>query len=181
MKKYLALIMLMAYMLGPVAHGQQQAQEQENLSETTAVSDGVEPVPAESGDGILQLPNDLPVKLATSSDINDGESRYLLLGKIPNENIAIYCDNSEERNRVYIQYGEHFQMFEQKAWEDPTILPEIAWEDWDEDGNKDLIVKYLRHEGTYFDGETFSKGIVYEEVVYQWNGEYWTDIHFYAG
>lgn len=180
MKKCITFIVLMTCMLRLVACGQQQAQEKENLSETTTISDDkMEVAPAGNDDGVLQLPDNLPMNLATSLDIN-GEGGYLLLGNIPDEGIAIYCDNLEERNQVYIQYGEHFQMFEQKAWEDPTILPELDWEDWDEDGNMDLIVKYLRHEGTYFDGKTSSPGTVYEEVVYQWNGACWTDIHFYA-
>lgn len=178
MKKCTALIMLMACMLGLVACEQQQVQEK--FSETTTINDNsAESILAENDNGELQLPDSLPTILTTESDIN-GEGGYLLLGNIPDENIAIYCDNSEERHRVYIQYGEHFQAFEQKAWEDPTILPELEWKDWDGDGNMDLIVKYLRHEGTYFDGEASQPGIVYEEVVYQWNGEAWTDIHFCA-
>lgn len=180
MRKYAALIMLMACMLGLVACAQQQAQEKEKLSEMTAIHDNSEEfIPAENDEGVLQPPDSLPTTLATESDINS-EGGYLLLGNIPDENIAIYCDNSKERNRAYIQYGEHFQAFEQKAWEDPTIFPELEWKDWDGDGNMDLIIKYLRHEGTYFDGETSQPGIVYEEVVYQWNGKSWTDIHFYA-
>ena len=57
--------------------------------------------PATNDNGVLQLPDNLPTNLAISSDIN-GEGGYLLLGKIPEENIAIYCDNSVETNQVYI-------------------------------------------------------------------------------
>lgn len=181
MSKYISLILSVVCVLGLVACGQQQSQPEASLTEMARISDdGIESAPADNGNGELTLPDNLPTTLATESDIN-GEGGYLLLGSIPDENIAIYCDNSEERNQVYIRYGDHFQAFEQKAWEDPTILPELEWTDWDGDGNKDLIVKYLRHEGTYFDGETSQPGIVYEKVVYQWNGESWTDIHFTAG
>lgn len=181
MKKYIAFIMFTICMLVLAAYGPQQAQENENLSESASIPDAdKESAPVYDNHGVLPLPENLPVNLATPSDVDD-KGGYLLLGSIPDEKVAIYCTNSEDRNQVFIQYGEHFQMFPQKAWEDPTILPELTWADWDEDGTMDLIIKYLRHEGTYFDGETSSSGTVYEEVIYQWNGEYWTDIHFCAG
>lgn len=128
----------------------------------------------------MPLPENLPTTLASAKDINAGGG-YLLIGELPEENIRLYCDNSEERNKVYIQYEEHFQMFEQKALIDPTILPELNYTDWDEDGVMDLVVDYLRHEGTYFDGKTNLPGVVGERVVYQWNGEQWMDIHFTSG
>ncbi len=142
-----------------------------------------------------ERPDDLPDELATAEDLT-GEGGYLLLGKAyapiacprptpteeTPEEVALYCDNLEERNRVYLQYGEHFQAFEQLAWPDPTVLPELTWDDWDEDGERELTVKYLRHEGTYFDGEKYEPGLVYEQVVYQWDEaqQTWTDIHFHS-
>lgn len=126
------------------------------------------------------LPKDLPGKLATPEDLT-GKGGYLLLAEIPEEDIALYCDNLEERNQVYIRYGEHFQAFDQQVWTDPTVLPELTWGDWDEDGKQDLSAKYLWHEGIYFDGEKTSPGLVYEFVVYQWEKEQWTDIHFTSG
>jgi len=126
------------------------------------------------------LPKDLPDELATEEELT-GKGGYLLLGEIPEEDIAVYCDNLEERRQVYIRYGEHFQAFEQQVWPDPTVLPELIWDDWDEDGREELSVKYLRHEGIYFDGEKTSPGLVYEFVVYQWENEQWRDIHFTSG
>ncbi len=128
-----------------------------------------------------ELPDALPDKLATAEDLT-GEGGYLLLGEVPEEDIALYCDNLEERNRAYIRYGEHFQTFDQQVWPDPTVLPELTWDDWDEDGQRELTVKYLRHEGTYFDGEKYEPGLVYEQVVYEWDEaqQTWTDIHFHS-
>ena len=119
----------------------------------------------------------LPSELASAEDLT-GNGGYLLIGQVPDEDIGIYCDNAETRDLVYIRYGTHIQSFQQEAWADPTILPRVEWEDWDGDGKKDLVIDYLRHEGEYFDGETTSPGVVGEKVVYQWDGEKWTDIHF---
>jgi len=126
------------------------------------------------------VPDGLPDTLASEEDLT-GEGGYLLLGEIPEEDIALYCDNLEERNQVYLRYGEHFQSFEQPVWSDPTVLPELSWEDWDEDGQMDLCVKYLRHEGVYFDGEKNTPGLVHEFVVYQWKDGQWIDLHFTSG
>jgi len=151
---------------------------QSDISATPAplVETAVFPIPEETS----SLPKDLPDKLAEANDLT-GEGGYLLLGEIPEEDIALYCDNLEDRNHVYLRYGEHFQTFEQQVWTDPTILPELAWDDWDGDGKPDLSVKYLRHEGIYFDGEKTSPGLVYEFVVYQWKEGRWIDIHFTSG
>lgn len=130
--------------------------------------------------GQLALPEDLPAVLAAPEDIG-GEGAYLLLGELPEEDIALYCDNSSQRQQVYLRCGEHFQAFTENPWPDPTILPELTWTDWDGDGTPDLLVRYLRHEGTYFDGESLSPGLVCQEVVYQWDGQQWNDIHFYSG
>lgn len=128
-----------------------------------------------------ELMEDLPTTLAKMEDI-DGSGGYLLIGEIAEPDIALYCDNSEDRNMAYIRYGEHFQAFQQKAWIDPTVLPELDWQDWDDDGAMELVVKYLWHEGTYFDGQSASPGLVCEMVVYKWdeNQNQWTDIHFYS-
>ncbi len=124
---------------------------------------------------------DLPTALAKMEDI-DGSGGYLLIGELAEADIALYCDNSEDRDMAYIRYGEHFQAFQQKALIDPTVLPELDWQDWDDDGAMELVVKYLRHEGTYFDGQSASPGLVCEMVVYKWdeNQNQWTDIHFYS-
>lgn len=124
---------------------------------------------------------DLPTALAKMEDM-DGSGGYLLIGEIVAADIALYCDNSEDRDMAYIRYGEHFQAFQQKAWIDPTVLPELDWQDWDDDGAMELVVKYLRHEGTYFDGQSASPGLVCEMVVYKWdeNQNQWSDIHFYS-
>lgn len=61
------------------------------------------------------------------------------------------------------------------------IFPELSFEDWDGDGMKELVVKYLRHEGSYFDGNSVSPGLVYELVIYEWDGERWDDMHFSSG
>lgn len=124
-------------------------------------------------------PSSLPSELASTDDLNyDGG--YLLIGEVPEEDIGVYCENVEVRDRVYIRYGTHIQSFQQEAWVDPTILPRVEWKDWDGDGKNELVIDYLRHEGEYFDGETTSPGIVGEQVVYRWDGDKWTDIHFTA-
>lgn len=128
----------------------------------------------------LCLPENLPEVLASAGDV-DGSGGYLMIGAMPEADIALYCDNLEERNSAYIRYGEHFQRFGQEAWTDPAVLPELDWRDWDEDGTMELVVKYLRHEGTFFDGESVSPGLVYELVVYKWDETRWTDIHFSSG
>lgn len=120
-----------------------------------------------------------PSVLASAKDLN-GDGGYLLIGEVPEEDIGIYCDNSEIRDRVFIRYKSHIQSFQQDAWVDPTILPKVEWLDWDNDGKDDLVIEYLRHEGEYFDGESTSPGVVGEYVIYQWDGEKWTDVHFYS-
>lgn len=127
--------------------------------------------------GNTALPENLPDTPATAESLT-GEGGYLLLGCLPEADIALYCDNLEERNQVYLRYGEAFQKFEQKVWTDPTVLPELSVQDQDEDGVKEIAVRYLRHEGEYFDGETTSPGLVCEFVIYRWDENKWTDIHF---
>lgn len=115
--------------------------------------------------------------MASAEDLNDAGG-YLLIGAVPEEDISIYCENAETRDWVYIRYGTHIQSFRQEAWADPTILPRVEWQDWDGDGNNELVVDYLRHEGEYFDGKAASTGVVGERVVYRWDGEKWTELHF---
>lgn len=125
------------------------------------------------------VPEGLPETLASADDL-DRNGGYLLIGKITEPEIALYCDNNATRNKVYIRYGEHFQAFDQEAWLDPTVLPELS-ADTDEEGVLTLTVKYLRHEGTYFDGETSSPALVCEQVLYRWENDAWTDIHITSG
>lgn len=42
------------------------------------------------------------------------------------------------------------------------VMPELSFEDWNGDGQKDLVVNYLSDEGVYFDGKAKSPGLVYE-------------------
>lgn len=128
----------------------------------------------EGGEEENQCPPELPTALASASDL-DGGGGYLLLGETAD--IALYCDNLEERSQAYIRYGDAFQAFRQEAWTDPSVLPELSWSE----ATGELTVKYLRHEGVYFDGETRSLGLVYEMVLYQWDGTRWTDVHFTSG
>lgn len=153
------------------------SQEEKARSAVTAIQE--QPSTAPAGD-LLPLPEDLPTELAHADDL-DGAGGYLLIGQVPEADIALYCDNDQIRSQVYIRFGTHFQAFGQEAWIDPTLLPEVSWTDWDGDGERDLVVDYLRHQGTYFDGTTTSPGIVGEQVVYQWDGSRWTDLHFFSG
>lgn len=153
-----------------------------NIDQQEILEDIQEPTPAPDVElDRKELMEYLPTTLAKMEDI-DGSGGYLLIGEIPEADIALYCDNLEDRDMAYIRYGEHFQAFQQKAWMDPTVLPELDWQDWDDDGAMELVVKYLRHEGTFFDGQSASPGLVCEMVVYKWdeNQNQWTDIHFYS-
>ena len=106
---------------------------------------------------------------------------YLMIGELPEKDIYLYCDNQEEKKQVYIRFQNNFQRFDLQDECDFSILPELTMEDWDEDGQEDLVVKYFRYKGEYFDGERVLPGVVYELVVYQWSGNQWEDIHFYSG
>lgn len=154
-----------------VTEGKAVQEEQTDITQDTSLIDD---------ETDLILIGELPTVLATAEDIN-GNGGYLLIGEIAEADISLYCDNLAERNKAYIRYGKHFQTFEQNVWADATILPELDWTDWDGDGSMDLVIKYLRHEGTYFDGEASMPGLVCEEVVYQWDGGQWADIHFSSG
>ena len=152
--------------------------------EAGPVPDGEERLCAVNPEGSSnagELPPDLPTALASEADLT-GEGGYLLLGEAAEGEIGLYCDNAKERTQVYLRYGTHFQAFSQSGvWTDPDLFPKVAWYDWDGDGAADLVVDYLRYEGVYFDGETASPGIVGEQVVYQWDGAQWTDLHFGSG
>lgn len=189
MKKQSFMAFALAYVLilgacSPISHA-----TEETVSDFTESTDQQEMsgdihklTPASDMESERKEPiEDLPTALAKMEDI-DGSGGYLLIGEIAEADIALYCDNSEDRDMAYIRYGEHFQAFQQKAWIDPTVLPELDWQDWDDDGAMDLVVKYLWHEGTYFDGQSASPGLVCEMVVYKWdeNQNQWTDIHFYS-
>ena len=183
MKQFVLGLLLMAACTctgcGHAAGSREQAPDSSRREAPSPSVNSAQASPADAPD-LLSLPDGLPTAPAAPGDL-DASGGYLLLGEIPEEDLALYCDNAPERTRAYLRYGESFQAFDQDAWADPTILPELEWADWDEDGTMDLIVKYLRHQGAYFDGTTTLPGLVCEEVVYQWDGSRWTDIHFYSG
>lgn len=123
------------------------------------------------------LPADLPDTLARAEGL-DRSGGYLLLGVLPELDIALYCDNAQVRDTAHLRYGEHFQSFDQEIWSDPTVLPRLTWSDGADGALPGLAVHYLSHQGTFFDGERYHPGLAGEEVVCQWDGTQWTDVHF---
>lgn len=168
-KKQFAGILVFACIFILTGCAPASAPEEDPFPEEPAVSDpGALPEEGE-GEAELPLPENLPKTLADESDL-DENGGYLLLGEVPEADIALYCDNAAERNYAYLRCGEHFQAFPEDVWPDPTVLPELAWNE--ETG--ELTILYYRHQGTYFDGESCSPALVHYEKIYTQEGSQWT-------
>lgn len=181
MKRWFVLLLALACALLPGCCGSPSPSGGEAVAVPAGKAPG-RPAPGASARHLSVTPADrapegLPTALATPEDM-DGSGGYLLLGEVPEADVALYCENDEARSRACLRYGTHFQAFDQQACPDPTVLPQLLWADWDGDNQPDLTVRYLRHEGVYFDGKDYSPGLVCEEVVYLWEGDHWKDLHF---
>ena len=81
---------------------------------------------------------------------------------MPQENIRLYWARYEEQ--MYLRYGEHIQKIDEKL--ETNWLPEMYFEDLDNDGDRELVVIYNTGHGT----SVYTNAL----TVYEWDGESWT-------
>ena len=142
----------------------------------TEQEDNAEPEPAGLPEDVvlLPLPDDLPTEFMDMSRPAEEQGEWLLLAQWPEADIALYRTNSDD-GKVYLRYGEEFQMFEQDLSR-LDMLPEMEKIEHGEGWG--VGVWYKRHEGTYFNGESYEPGVVAEYVAYGREDGYWSENHF---
>lgn len=109
---------------------------------------------------------DLPAELTDPSLVPEHYD-FNLLAELPEKDIALYRDYGE--TKIYLRYGEHFQVFEQDI-SALDMLPEMEETKWND--NFAVSVRYRHHDVT---GE--SPCVTGETVMYSWCGDHWMDVH----
>ena len=84
------------------------------------------------------------------------------IGEVRQENISLYWARYEEQ--MYLRYGEHIQKIDGKL--ETNWLPEMYFEDLDNDGDRELVVIYNTGHGT----GVYTNAL----TVYEWDGQRWT-------
>lgn len=129
------------------------------------------PVPTTAVEGLwweALTREDLPEEVEPIGNISSVDGP-VCLGLLEEEDIGLYGDG-DPQNGVLLRKGEVLQFFPQIYATARYTLPELDWLDWDGDGEKELVVKYLVKDT---DGD-----IIYEFHVYRWDGTAWTDHPF---
>ena len=112
---------------------------------------------------LQQLTEDLPA-LADLPEVfgADLDEPVWWIGEVRQENIRLYWAQYEEQ--MYLRYGEHIQKIDEKL--ETNWLPEMYFEDLDNDGDRELVVIYNTGHGT----GVYTNAL----TVYEWDGESWT-------
>ena len=112
---------------------------------------------------LQQLTEDLPA-LADLPEVfgADLDEPVWWIGEVRQENIRLYWARYEEQ--MYLRYGEHIQKIDGKL--ETNWLPEMYFEDLDNDGDRELVVIYNTGHGT----GVYTNAL----TVYEWDGESWT-------
>ena len=112
---------------------------------------------------LQQLTEDLPA-LADLPEVfgADLDEPVWWIGEVRQENIRLYWARYEEQ--MYLRYGEHIQKIDEKL--ETNWLPEMYFEDLDNDGDRELVVIYNTGHGT----GVYTNAL----TVYEWDGESWT-------
>ncbi|MBD5162486.1 MAG: M56 family metallopeptidase [Oscillibacter sp.] len=110
-----------------------------------------------------QLTEDLPViaELPGIFGIYDWDAPMWWVGTVREEGISLYWAQYEEQ--MYLRYGDHIQRIDDELgceW-----LPELYFEDLDDDGGRELLIHYHTGHGT---------GVHTDYIaVHEWDGESW--------
>ena len=112
---------------------------------------------------LQQLTEDLPA-LADLPEVfgADLDEPVWWIGEVRQEDISLYWAQYEEQ--MYLRYGEHIQKIDEKL--ETNWLPEMYFEDLDNDGDRELVVIYNTGHGT----GVYTNAL----TVYEWDGESWT-------
>ncbi len=85
-----------------------------------------------------------------------------LLGKVEEAEVTLYGLNPGHGGGVLLRDGDHLVHFDQRFWD----RPELAWDDFDGDGGKELTALYLAEK----DGDSPA----YDLVFYRPDGDSWS-------
>lgn len=87
---------------------------------------------------------DLPDAVTPAEEVQAGSGTLYLLSELPEEDIALYGYGSDALTGVLLRRGEVLSHWEEPylAVENPAA-PELWWDDFDGDGEKELAVQYL--------------------------------------
>ena len=112
---------------------------------------------------LQRLTEDLPA-LADLPEVfgADLDEPVWWIGEVRQEDISLYWARYEEQ--MYLRYGEHIQKIDEKL--ESNWLPEMHFEDLDNDGDRELVVIYNTGHGT----GVYTNAL----TVYEWDGESWT-------
>ena len=111
-----------------------------------------------------RLTEDLPAlaDLPTVFGISDPDAPMWWIAGLHEEDISLYWAQYEEQ--MYLRYGEHIQKIDEEL--ECNWLPELYFDDLDQDGDRELLAHYTRAHGT----GVYSNSI----AVYEWDGQRWT-------
>lgn len=112
---------------------------------------------------LQRLTEDLPA-LADLPEVfgADLDEPVWWIGEVRQEDISLYWAQYEEQ--MYLRYGEHIQKIDEKL--ESNWLPEMYFEDLDNDGDRELVVIYNTGHGT----GVYTNAL----TVYERDGESWT-------
>ena len=112
---------------------------------------------------LQRLTEDLPA-LADLPEVfgADLDEPVWWIGEVRQEDISLYWARYEEQ--MYLRYGEHIQKIDEKL--ESNWLPEMHFEDLDNDGDRELVVIYNTGHGT----GVYTNAL----TVYEWDGGSWT-------
>lgn len=87
---------------------------------------------------------DLPDTVTDTADVVAGSGAIYLLSELPEEDISLYGYGSDTLTGVLLRRGDVLSHWEEPylAAENPAA-PELWWDDFDGDGEKELAVQYL--------------------------------------
>lgn len=122
--------------------------------------------------------DDLPETDATVEDVLASTPDQLFrLGHVPDSELALYAPGGlagdAEYAGVLLQSGKHLTHFEQVYLSAASPrLPDLWWDDFDGDGQKELAVNYLT--------ENSENRHIFELHIYRPDGNAWVDCGFFA-